>query len=729
MLSYFSVRLLLVLALIPLADPTGVTGIVLDASGRPLPRVRVQVVSGAADVTTFTDVDGTFRVAAAPAADCRVRASLSGFQPSETSCDGVPLRLTLGVAPIEERVVVTATRTDAPAGQIASGLSVIDAVQIDAQQGPLVADLLRQTPGVTVVRSGSPGAVTSLFMRGGESNYTKVLLDGVPLNEPGGTFDFSNLSSENLDRIEIVRGANSALFGSDAMTGVIQLFTRRGTSSRPDILFAGDGGSFATRRGSASISGKAGRADYSALLSRFTTDNEVPNSAFRNTTASGTAGVDLGHGARLRLVGRVERGRSGTPGQAAFGRPDLDAFFVRHDATWGVTFDQAVGALRQRASYGLATTYQASTNLAIDPPYTPRYGDRVAPFEFFDFPFDSRADLRRHHASYQADWTSSTVRAGTHVDTALVDWDGERARLTDALAGSVTPASRDNVGVTLQHQALWPRVFATGSMRFEHNASFGNAVVPRASAVWYARTGGSRAGATKISASAGLGIKEPTILQSFSPSPFFLGNPDLEPERARTLDVGVEQRLLGDRVKLDATWFVNRYRNIISTQTTSYDPYRSQYFNIGLTRARGAELSGDVALVRGLRARAGYTFTDSKILESTSAFSAVFTAGNSAFRRPRHAGFADVSWTGGRISASLSGTFVGRRADSDFSSLEPEMVTNDGYGLWNARASGRVTRRLSATFAIDNLTGRRYMEPLGYPALGRAARAGLRARF
>ena len=191
------------------------------------------------------------------------------------------------------------------------------------------------------------------------------------------------------------------------------------------------------------------------------------------------------------------------------------------------------------------------------------------------------------------------------MDTALVDWDGERATLRDALAGTEVPASRDNVGVTLQHQALWSRVFVTAGVRFEHNDSFGNATVPRVAAAWYLREGSGNVGATRLSASAGRGIKEPTVLQSFSPSPFFLGNPDLLPERTRAVEFGVEQRLASDRVRLNFAWFDNRYQNIISLKT---DPvtFQAQDFNIGLTTARGAELSADVVPRPG-SARSGAT--------------------------------------------------------------------------------------------------------------------------
>jgi vitamin B12 transporter len=268
----------------------------------------------------------------------------------------------------------------------------------------------------------------------------------------------------------------------------------------------------------------------------------------------------------------------------------------------------------------------------------------------------------------------------------------------------------------------------TAGVRFEHNASFGDAAVPRIAAAWYAHTGSGRFGVTRVHGTAGRGIKEPTILQSFSPNPYFLGNPDLQPERSRTVDLGVEQRLAADRVRVDVTWFDNRYRDIIALGEPDPLTFSSQYFNIGLTRARGAELSGDVALVHGFRARANYTFTSSQILDSTSS-SPVFAAGQPAFRRPRHSGSMELAWTGGRAAASLHGVFVGERSDSDLSALEPPLTVNPGYALWDVRASWSLARSVSLTGAIDNLTDSPHMEPLGYPVLSRACRGGVRLRF
>jgi outer membrane cobalamin receptor len=720
------------------AYAAGVDGVVVDQSGRPLPRARITVRQQGSAIDTYADEAGRFEIPALRANDeraehdssCNIDVSLAGFRTASVPCGTSPLRVVLVIAPVEETVVVSATMTRAPASQTGLSTTTFTAEDIQRRQSPMASELLRSVPGATVSQTGAPGGVTSLFVRGGESSYNAVLLDGIPLNEPGGTFNFNTLSTENLDRIEVVRGANSALFGSDAMASVVQLFTRRGSAQEPPHGSGQiDGGTYGTLHASASVSGGTRAWDYSLGAARFSTDNRVPNNAFDDTTVSADVGRSLGSSASVRFVGRAELGRTGTPGQTAYGRPDLDAYFDRHDVVGGVTFEQDVTrAVHQRATYSLAASDQSSVNLVADPPYTPTYGGSTAPFEFSDFTYDTSNRLRRHHASYQADWrVTSGSGGGNHLLTVLADWTGERATLEDHLAGTSTSPSRDNIGVSVQHQLLWRAVTTTVGMRVEHNDSFGGAVVPRGSIAVILHKGTGANGDTRLHAAAGGGIKEPTLLQSFSTSPFFHGNPNLQPERSRALELGLEQRLAGDRLKLEATWFDNRFHNIIGLQPTGGS--NSEYFNIGLTRGRGAELGAELVPVPTLHVRGGYTFLDSEILESTSPDSTVFAVGNWAFRRPRHSGFAEAAWTWERFSANVVGTMIGRYVDSDFSSLVPPITENPGRTVWGAHFSYRVTSKISGLMTVENLADREYQEPLGYPALRRAIRAGARVQF
>ena len=709
------------------------SGTVVDQDGRPVPRALIRVVDGAADSgSVFADERGHFDLAISATTNCRVVATLAGFEPAEAPCSAEPLRLQLKVGPIRESVLVTATRTEAPASQVGASATVFTAEDLERRQVPFVADLVGTTPGAMMIRSGGPGTLTSLFVRGGESDYNKVLLDGIPLNEPGGIFYLNNLTTENLDRIEIVRGAYSSLFGSDAMASVIQLFTRRadGTTRRPRGSVQIDGGTYGTVHASASVAGATPRLDYSGGVAQYSSDNRGPNSSLDNTTLSGNLGIRVGRSATLRVISRAELENVGTPGPTAFGRPDLDAFFDRSDVALSVAFDQSPNAwFTQRGFYSTAHSGQTSTNLVLDPPYTATFEGRTATRQSSDFLGDSHVDLRRHHASYQADLHLATSPSyGDHRLTLIADWDGERATQENRLAQTTTANSRDNFGIAAQQQMLWPRFFARVSARIEHNANFGTDLVPGGTVVYVARTGAGAIGETRLKASAGTGIKEPTMLESFSISPFFLGNLDLKPERARGVEAGIDQRLARDRAKVEVTWFDNRFSDIISLRT---DPatFEAQYFNIGTTRARGVEFGVQAAPIPAIRARASYTLLDSEIVETTSPGNVLFAPGQWAFRRPRNSGSigATVEWQ--RLSADVNGTFIGRFVDSDFGLFNPPFTENRGHSTWETRVSFALARQVSAILSIDNLTNVDYSEPFGYQPLGRVVRVGARLAF
>jgi outer membrane cobalamin receptor len=551
------------------------------------------------------------------------------------------------------------------------------------------------------------------------------------LNDPGGFFDFGSLTTDHVDRIEIVRGPQSALFGSDAMAGVVQLFTPAAERDAGPMALLGtiEGGTFSTWHGRGGIAGRAGGLGYFVEAARLETDNEQPNNAYRHSSFAASLEASPDERAEIRAIARATTGRVGTPGQTAFGRPDLDAFGDRRDVLLGVTARVHRDASYHRLWYRFASSTQLSSNLVADPPYTPRFEERTAPFAFFDFPFDSEDEIDRHHIGYQGDWRLGSIdrSGGEHIVSAAAEWDHEAGALDDRLTPEApVVATRDNVGVTAQHQALWRRVFVTVSGRLERNESFGTSFAPRAVVAYLARGEGSRFGSTKLKASAGLGIKEPSLLQSFSPSPFFGGNPDLEPERARGVEAGIEQRAYAGRLKLELNAFFNSYHDIIATETISASPFRAKFFNIGRSRARGTELIVQASPRVGVLAAAGYTWLDSEIIDSTSAFSPVLREGQPLFRRPRHSGSLHASWNVAGVTLATTGLFVGRRTDSDFSALEPPIVANDGYARWDLSGSYRLGRRITWFAVVENVLDREYMEPLGYPALGRAGRVGVR---
>jgi outer membrane cobalamin receptor len=689
-----------------------INGVVVDPGGRPVPRAHVRVLdaSGNETASAFADEEGRFHLDAS--GTCRVEAALAGFEAVTLPCSTSAIRLTLALAPIEETVIVTATGTETPASQVGASTSVFTAKDLETRREPLVADLLRTTPGAMVIRTGAPGGVTSLFVRGGESNYNKVLIDGIPINEPGGTFNFSNLTTDNLDRIEIVRGAHSALYGSDAMASVVQIFTKHADhmDPHPHGTATFEAGTFNTWNGTASATGATGKFDYSLGAARLSTDNQGVNDKFDNTALTLNSGVDLGHNATLRVIGRAELQHAGTPGQTAINPPDLDGLFERHDALGGVTFDQALTpSFHQHAVYSFGVSNQVSTDLVSDSPS--------------DFTYDNTTNLHRQYASYQADVRLPHAANADHLLTVLADWNGERIHATDRMAFDPADAeslhSRNNFGASIQEQALWSRVFLTAGGRIEHNDNFGTAAVPRGSMVIVAREGRGSVGETRLHVSGGLGIKEATALQSFSTNAFFKGNPDLKPERSRSFEAGIDQRFANDRAKVEATWFDSRFTDQITLIGT-------QYQNLSQTRARGAEVGIELAPIPMLHLNGEFTLLESSVVASAST-SIQFQPGAELFRRPRHSGAVGATLAHDRYSLNVNGLFVGQFQDNDFSF--PATTLNPGYTLWNARLSVSIARQLSVLGSIDNIANAAYTEPLGYPALGRAGRLGVRVGF
>lgn len=716
-----------------------VHGTVTDASGAALVRAFVRLVdaNGTQRAAALTDDRGEFSIDVTACSGCRLEASLEGFRTATLAISAAQAsdarfapRLSLAIAPITDAVLVTPTRDAAPASQSGASFSVFTADDIARRGSPSVADLLRETPGVSVIRSGGLGNVTSLFMRGGESSYTKVLLDGVPMNEPGGTFNFGNLSTANLERVEVVRGAQSALFGSDAMSGVIQLLTKQGrASARPAISASFEGGTYNTRRSSGSLSGGRAGWDYSIGAERLDTDNRAPKNAFSNSTMSWSGGGAVAPSVTIRTNGRVEAGTVGVPGATEFGRPDSDAKFDRQDITAGLSIEHRISAQwKQRASYAFTRSNQESTNLIADPAYTPTYGASSSPFAFSDFTYNSQNILRRHFLSYQVDGRF-TGRVNQFV-TAAVDWDGERDTLNDRLANTSLAASRNNTGVSVQHQLVLPRLSVTSSLRFEHNDSFGDEWVPRISAALIANHSTGVIGNTTLKGSAAKGVKEPTVLQSFSPNIGFLGNPDLLPERARTWEAGIEQRLADDHVRVEATYFDNRYENQISTKTLGFNPFRSQYVNkLGFTNAKGIELAAEIAPVDTIRLSGGYSFLNADVFDRATSTSDPTALASALIRRPRHSAYGRAAWTWKGASLDIDASYVGARLDNDFSSLSPALTSSGNYWLWNAAGRYRITPHIEGFARVQNLADRNYMEPLGYPAWGRTVHIGLNVKF
>lgn len=700
------------------SGPSAITGTVSDAAGGRIPRAPMRLLdaSGMVVAETLSDARGNFRFNSAPSSASTLEIQLAGFEVwtrAVRASEVVDVKL--AVAPVRERIVVTATRTEAPTSQVGATVTVIPGEDIENRRALRTMDLLRTVPGIAAVQTGMPGAVASLFVRGAESDHNRVFVDGVPINEPGGAFNFANFMPLNLDRIEVVRGPQSALFGSDALGSAIQIFTRRGEAEdqRPHFGLSLEGGNHHTSNGSAGVSGEVGRFDYTGAVNHFLTDNQGVNAAFRNTTVSGNFGFAVRENTVFRVILQGNAATAGTPGPTVFRRPDTDAHIKRGDGVASFSLQTALREnWRQRLAYDYSRTRYRSLNLFPDPP------------PFSDFLFDSTNDTRRHRASWQSDFTFRPA----HTFTAAFEYEREKGRLISrnpafpAFSAPDVIVHRTNVGGVIQQQSLFlQRLSVTAGVRIEGSSSFGTEAAPRVSVAWFARraVGAQGFGGTKLKLNFGTGIKEPTFLENFSRSIFFLGNPNLKPERVRSFDFGIEQRMASDRAKIEINWFDNRFRDLIAF-------VGSTFVNIARSKANGAEVIFEVKPVRHIRGVGTYTYVNSQVTESQSPTSPIIGTGRPLIRRPRHGGTLALIWDWRRFNVSSTALLVGSRADSDFQFPSLGFTSNPGYAKWDVAASFRSPHRVTYFAAFENLSNDRYQEALGFPALGRSVRAGLR---
>jgi outer membrane cobalamin receptor len=708
------------------------TGFVVDETGAGLPRAKLEFRhrDGRVMASTQTNTTGEFAVSL-PEGTYIVDAMLGGFAPLrglviDVTPSPPPLMLTLRIPGVEQQIVVTATRTAAAVPQVGASLTVLTREQLARDGIATVAEALRKIAGLSLVQSGGQGQLTSAFVRGGESDYTKVLLDGIPLNDPGGSYNFANLSATGIDRMEIVRGPQSALFGSDAIAGVIQIFTHRaredGISPTPRLLL--EGGTFSSFRYAAGVSGRGERFDYSTAFSRTDTDNDVLNGSFNEATFTVNTGFIPSPKTALRAIFRSEAGRAGVPGPWAFRRPEPDEYFARRDLSGGLEFTHlAAISWTQKLSYTVNDSRQFSEDPADSGSFVSEFEGRRAPFVSIDSPFQFLNHTNRQKINYQSD---IVMRRG-HLLTAGADYERESGSIGDPQ--SLTEAVRNNFGFFAQDQwAAQNRFFAAAGVRLENNDSFGFFAAPRLSLAFHAHqpSPGSALGLTKIKGNFGLGIKEPTLVESFSQSPFFRGNPDLKPEKSVSFDAGIEQHFGQGSSLLELTYFDNRFRDQVGFVTTDFTTFEGSFFNIGKTRARGVEGTLRLDLSPRWEAGGAYTFLNSRVLESTSP-DPVFAPGQELFRRPRHSGYVDLRWKPGSWTLGATAILVGRRVDSDFSGLG--LTSNPGYGVLNLLLSYRLSDSISWFALVNNALDKEYMEALGFPALRAHFRIGLRAGF
>jgi vitamin B12 transporter len=599
-----------------------------------------------------------------------------------------------------EPIVVSATRFEIPLDQSPASASVVTSQDLEIKQTERVSDALREVPGLSVVQTGTAGQLTSVFMRGLRSEHVQVLLDGIPVNQGlQGAFNFADLTVDNIDRIEVVRGPQSTIYGPRALAGVIQLFTKQGEGT-PGVTVSAEGGSYDTFRESVQSDGKIGNFDYSFGVSRLDTDNSRPNNEYRNTAA--IADVGWSPNGQLRIGGLFTYSNSdaGNPNSIFTPKPFDNFLTERWLIAPHIDFKPV-----EWWTHKLIVSYDHERQVN-----DPNDDGFVGP---------TRALFKRLTIDYQNDLKPAswlTVTSGFFYSD--VDAGQERPFVSQAFGPQPTFISdhTEETAVFLQTTVtpITNLIFVAGG-RYDHFNQFGD--------VWTYRFAGSykidRTNTT-LHSSVATGFSPPTSQDKifrFNPNPAQPLAP-LDPEEDFGWDMGIEQRFMENKIAIGVTYFHNDLSNLIGFNGLF------ETLNLGAAQTQGVETELRAQPITDLIFTASYTYLDA---ENTSSVDITQLPGARLPRRPRNEVYASVSYLWWKkLRTTVAAKFVNAREELNFGG--PNFDIED-YSFVNCAAEYEVNPHLSIFGRIDNLTDEHYSEVFGFPALGRAAYAGLKVRF
>ncbi len=734
--------ILLTLSLAACAGETSnIHGTILDPSGWPVEGARVTCGSQ----SVYSNAQGRFALAALDKCDATIEKT--GFQPQAAQLNAqTESKITLAVAGPVETVVVSATRTETTPEQAAAAASVITGQRLQELGFPMLSDVFRDIPGLQVSQYGpGPGALASLYTRGSESTATLVLVDGVPLNDPGGELHLEHLTSEGIERVEAVRGPQSALFGAEADAGVIQIFTKHGDAedSVPHGFVSYERGNFQTDQWIADLTGGfVGRLDYALSASGYHTVGEFQNQYDRDNTGTANIGYKLSNSTELRGVFRVYDDHVGVPGQVAYGIDDPIPSEETRNQTVSLSLDDSRGSnFRQRLTFGFNKLRDRYND---DEPYSEQplaalvrnVGGPVPEVYFVSLlnplmlpapnqippgltlvttdayfgPSDSLNLTERKIAGYQG---TLSYRGGALVFG--YDYQDQ----TGYLSG--TNASRTNNGffANLQ-QNIGKRIYLSGGARLEHSSAFGTIGTGRGGASFLVFREHGPLSSLFFRLTGGRGVTEPSLLENYAQVlPYYFGNPSLRPAVTNSSEAAFVAEWFGRRIRTEVSGFRNSFHDLIAFVVDTWQNVEQSY-------AHGVETSVQARLPKNVLIMGTYMWLDTRITSSASPESSTTGIGEELVHRPRNSGSVSFAMTPRRWSFVLGGRFEGEFQDSDFTF---GVTRNPGYQFVYASASYKATKHVTPVLRVDNLLNARYQEVLGYQALSRSVIGGVRIGF
>jgi vitamin B12 transporter len=606
-------------------------------------------------------------------------------------------------------MVVTATRTEIPLNQLTTSLTVITAEDIRERQAELVSEVLRDVAGVNVVQTGSMGTATSVFIRGSASNQVLVLIDGVEINSTTtGAYDFANLTTESIDRIEVLRGAGGTLYGSQAIGGVINIITKRGQGPL-DVGVSAQGGNGYTNRQVATLRGGVGDLGYSFSVGRLASDGfRSVNDDYRNLSTSARLDYQVTENANLKGIFHFIKSDGGLYNNNNFAsQPDPNA---RQATTQYVTKLEWEQRIFRNWDYRISGSMFKEND---------KFSDDVDACVFFGDPCDFSPTTDRFRPLITTGEFQTNYR---FEDWGTTTFGTQYTRRSARTSGGIDEAVR-NIGYYLQQQFQFfdRRLIAIPGIRLDDNQEFGSAWTPSFSAAYLFKEIG-----TKLKGGYAKGFRAPTLNELFFPPAFncpAFGNPDLGPEKSWEINFGVEQNLLAERIKIGGNYFHREVKDLIEATPILGDPFgclRAE--NVGRARFDGVELTLGIKLFEGLTLNANYTYLDWD------------TADGTLRRRPHNSGNVILNYLQDALNVNLVVNIVGRRDDFRAASPFGDTVTA-GYGTVDLASSYKLPWRmplvneLSLIGKIQNLFNKKYDQVDGFRAPPLNFLLGFRANF
>jgi vitamin B12 transporter len=616
-------------------------------------------------------------------------------------------------------VVITAAGTPVELREAPATTTVLDGEQLRARGVATLADALREVAGIAIARSGSFGGTTTLFVRGGERDYTKVLIDGVPVNDPGGDFDFAHLSTADIERIEIVRGPASVLYGSDAVSGVIHVITRRGRTGMQASATA-RGGSYGTREGELAVQGGRSAATFAITAGQRETDGILPfNNDHRASTLSGSVGY-IGSIFGLRLTGRRTDGRFNFPTDGSGVPVDSSQYTDEERDALGLQASMLIGT---RTELKLLLSHAGLDRTSANLPDSP--GDST------EFYFVNETRSTRRGADLRATFTiapGARLTIGAAYERQREQADGESTFGTFPLEPTHFDEDRDTRAAYIEVLATpFDRLQVAAGARLDDNSAFGEFRTGRFSTtLWLTNQ-------TALRGSIGSAFKEPAFGEVF-PTAFTVGDTALKPERTRSWELGIDHTI-ADRLTIGARYFDQRFRDMIQFQfiDRTVDPTTPNYANVAAAEARGVELEGVLALTNGFRLSASATRLHTEVTDEGFGASGTFVVGEPLLRRAEWlATLGATQRIAGGLYVGATAQYTGERRDYDFG--VNDFVELDPYTTLDAFANFELPLRSSsfgvtATIRAENVFDTEYQHVFGFDAPGRLLLLGLRASY